>query len=338
MAITPTRRHVLSAAAATTLFATGIIPKPALAQASLRMGVPDPAGSSVGQAASRFAELVAERTGGEVAIQVFPDGVLFGGDQNAAINQLGSGALDGLILASSVYASFEPRMNAISLPYLFANYSQLQSFLHSEPGEELLASLDELNIKGLGFFLRTFRNVTTRDTPITTAEDFRGLTLRTPNNALFVALFEALGANPTPMAFSEVYSALQLGAIDGQENPVEVPWNNRFYEVQNHINMTRHVADSFVVALSKSAWDRIPEDFQGEVQVAADQMIAEQEEREIAQVEEILGLLQAEGMRVNHFAEGELQRVQEIARGIYPRFEDQIGAEFMQRSLDFVSG
>lgn len=308
----------------------------ASAETTLRMAVPDPAGSSVGRAATRFAELVSEKTDGEVAVQVFPDGVLFGGDQNAAINQLGSGALDGLILASSVYASFEPKMNAISLPYLFSDYDQLQAYLGGEPGDELLASLDRLGIHGLGFFLRTFRNVTTRDTAITTAEDFKDITLRTPNNPLFVALFEELGANPTPMAFSEVYSALQLGAIDGQENPVEVPYNNKFSEVQGHLNMTQHLADSFIIALSNKAWESIPEDQRDAVQQAADEMIAEHDAEEIAAEQDIIGKLQEQGMQVNHFADGELARVQEIARGIYPQFEEQIGADFMQKSLNFV--
>lgn len=320
------------AATALTGFTTG-----ATAQTTLRLAVPDPVGSSVGRAATRFAELVEEKTGGEVTFEVFPDGVLFGGDQNAAVNQLGSGALDGLILASSVYASFEPRMNAISLPYLFSDYDQLQAYLGGEPGDELLASLDRLGIKGLGFFLRTFRNVTTRDTPITTAEDFAGISLRVPNNPLFVGLFEALGANPTPMAFSEVYSALQLGAIDGQENPVEVPLNNQFFEVQGHLNLTQHVADSFLVALSNSAWERIPEDFRDEVQAAADEMIAEHDAEEIAAEEDIIAQLEERGMQVNRFADGELERVQEIARGIYPEFEEQIGSEFVQMSLDFVA-
>lgn len=309
----------------------------ASAQTTLRLAVPDPIGSSVGRAATRFAELVEEKTGGEVTFEVFPDGVLFGGDQNAAVNQLGSGALDGLILASSVYASFEPRMNAISLPYLFSDYQQLQDYLGGEPGDELLASLDRFGIKGLGFFLRTFRNVTTRETPITTVEDFEGVSLRVPNNPLFVGLFEALGANPTPMAFSEVYSALQLGAIDGQENPVEVPLNNQFFEVQGHLNLTQHVADSFLVALSNSAWEQIPEDYRDEVQAAADEMIVEHDAEEIAAEEEIIAQLEERGMQVNRFADGELERVQEIARGIYPEFEEQIGSEFVQTSLEFVA-
>ncbi|MFN3273651.1 MAG: DctP family TRAP transporter solute-binding subunit [Paracoccus sp. (in: a-proteobacteria)] len=338
MTFTITRRAVARSLAALALIGTAMtgLPGAALAQTTLRVAVPDPIGSSVGRAATRFAELVAEKTAGEVTVEVFPDGVLFGGDQNAAVNQLGSGALDGLILASSVYASFEPRMNAISLPYLFSDYDQLQAYLAGEPGDELLASLDRLGVHGLGFFLRTFRNVTTRDTPITAAGDFAGLTLRTPNNAQFVALFEALGANPTPMAFSEVYSALQLGAIDGQENPVEVPLNNRFAEVQGHLNMTRHVADSFLLALSASAWDRIPEDSREAVRQAADEMIAAHNAEEIAAEQDIITQLREQGMQVNEFAGGELARVQDIARATYPRFEEQIGAGFMQKSLSFV--
>ncbi len=333
-----TRRTILGGLAAVAMATTTLttLATPARAETSLRMAVPDPIGSSVGRAATRFGDLVAEKTKGAVKIEVFPDGVLFGGDQNAAINQLGSGALDGLILASSVYASFEPRMNAISLPYLFANYDQLQSYLRGEPGRELLASLDRLKIHGLGFFLRTFRDVTTRETPITKAEDFKGLTLRTPNNPLFVALFQALGANPTPMAFSEVYSALQLKAIDGQENPVEVALNNQLYEVQGELNLTQHLADSFIVALSDAAWTGIPEEYRAGVQAAADEMIAEHDKEEIATEATIIKELQAKGMTLNRFADGELEKVQGIARGIYPQFQDKIGADFMQKSLDFV--
>ncbi|WP_345900543.1 TRAP transporter substrate-binding protein DctP, partial [Martelella sp. UBA3392] len=186
-ALNLTRRRLMHGlAAAAMVIAGSSIAGSAFAATTLRIAVPDPAESSVGRAASRFAELVEEKTDGEVIFQVFPDGVLFGKDQNAAINQLGSGALDGLILASSVYASFEPKMNAISLPYLFTDYDQLKAYLSGAPGQELIASVERLNIKGLGFFLRTFRDVTTRDQPITTAADFKGLTLRTPNNPLFV--------------------------------------------------------------------------------------------------------------------------------------------------------
>ena len=100
---------------------------------TLRLAVGDPIGSSVGVTAEKYAELVAEKTNGQVAIEVFADGVLFGGDQNAAVNQLGDGSLDMLILSTNVYASFEPRMNAMSLPYLFSDYDELLGYMGASP-------------------------------------------------------------------------------------------------------------------------------------------------------------------------------------------------------------
>lgn len=333
-----TRRGLLRVALLGAVAIAGVAGmRPAAASTTLMLAVPDPIESSVGRAATQFADLVEQKTDGEVKFNVLADGVLFGRDQNSAINQLGAGALDGVILASSVYASFEPKMNAISLPYLFANYDQLKAYLNGEPGQKLIASLERMNIKGLGFFLRTFRNVTTRDRAITTVEDFQGLTLRTPNNPLFVKLFQALGSNPTPMAFSEVYSALQLHVIEGQENPVEVPYNNKFSEVQGQLNMTQHIADSFLLGLSSKAWDRIPEEYHAAVMEAAQEMIKEHNAQEIQQEQEIVEKLKDQGMQVNTFADGELEKVQEIARGIYGDFEDQIGADFTQESIDFVN-
>ena len=336
---TITRRKVMKYVAAMTavmLIGIPVVSSKAEAATTLRIAIPDPIGSSVGRAATEFAKLVSEETGGEVKLQVFADGILFGKDQNAAINQLGSGALDALILASSVYASFEPRMNAISLPYLFKDYDQLRGYLSGKPGTVLLESLDRLDIVGLGIFLRTFRNVTTIETPITKASDFKGITLRTPNNPLWVRLFQALSANPTPMAFSEVYSALQLKAIDGQENPVEVPYNNKFYEVQGHLNITQHLADSFLLAMSKNAWEKVPAKYHDAIKSAAAKMVKQHDDEEIAQEAEIIEKLKGLGMQVNYFEPGELEKVQEIARTVYPEFEGKIGAEFMKFSMDFL--
>lgn len=328
------KHGVIGAAVCSATLAFGV--STALADTMLRLAIPDPAHSSVGRAASEFAKRVEEKTDGEVRAQVFADGVLFSGDQNAAINQLGSGALDGLVLASSVYASFIPQMNAISLPYLFKDYDELQAYLQGAPGQQLLGELGRLDIHGLGFFLRTFRNVTTRDTPITDMADFEGVTLRTPNNPLFVTLFESLGANPTPMAFSEVYSALQLKAIDGQENPVEVPLNNRFYEVQHQLNLTRHVADTFVLALSERAWQRIPEQYRDDVQAAASEMIEQHDREEIAQEKDIIEELRQKGMQVNELTPEAREAIRKQARSLYDQFEKDIGADFVKTSVDFV--
>lgn len=331
-----TRRFFLSSLAAASCLAMASV-STAQAETNLRLAIPDPISSSVGTAATKFAEYVKEETDGEVQFTIFSDGVLFGKDQNAAINQLGLGALDGLILAASVYASFEPRMNAMGLPFLFEDYDQFQAYLHGEIGGTLLQSLEKMDIVGLDMFLRTFRNVTTRETPITKLADFNGLKLRTPNNPMYVRLFQQLGANPTPMAFSEVYSALQLKVIDGQENPVEVPLNNKFNEVQGHLNITNHMADAFLLALSQKAWDQIPAEYHDAVRAASRKMVLEHDAAEIEAELQIIDQLQDLGMQVNHFEDGERDRVREEAMKIYGEFEEQIGADFMQQSIDFVS-
>ena len=302
----------------------------------LRLAVGDPIGSSVGVTAQKFAELAAAKTDGRVEIEVFPDGVLFGGDQNAAVNQLGGGTLDALILSTNVYASFEPRMNAMSLPYLFADYDELQRYMEGGPGQTLLGSLDRLNIACLSIMLRTFRHTTTRDKAITTVEDFEGLKLRVPNNQLFVRFFQAVGANPTPMAFVEVYTALQLGAIDGQENPVEVPLANRFYEVQNHLNLTGHIGDGYILGLGKARFQALPTEVQEALREAALEVSTFKAEYDIAQEAKVIEELRGHGMQINELAPGELLRLQAIAQGLYPEFEELAGAEFMAESLAFL--
>jgi TRAP-type transport system periplasmic protein len=302
----------------------------------LRLAVGDPIGSSVGIAAQKFAELAAAKTGGQVEVEVFPDGVLFGGDQNAAVNQLGGGTLDALILSTNVYASFEPRMNAMSLPYLFSDYDELQRYMEGEPGQTLLESLDRLNIAGLSMMLRTFRHTTTRDRAITTVEDFQGLRLRVPNNQLFVRFFQAVGANPTPMAFVEVYTALQLGAIDGQENPVEVPLANRFYEVQGHLNKTGHIGDGYILGLGKARFEGLPAEVQAALREAALETAVFKSEYDIAEEAKVIEELRGHGMQINELEPGEREKLQEIALQLYPEFEELAGRDFMAQSLAFL--
>ena len=332
--------RMMARAAALLAAAVGIAALPPAATAQdavdLRLAVGDPIASSVGVTAEKFAELVADKTGGRVQIEVFPDGVLFGGDQNAAVNQLGGGSLDMLILSTNVFASFEPRMNAMSLPYLFSDYDELIRYMEGEPGQTLLDSLDRLDIEGLAMMLRTFRHVTTANRPVTKASDLEGLKLRVPNNQLFVKFFQAVGANPTPMAFVEVYTALQLGAIDGQENPVEVPLANRFYEVQKHLNLTGHIADGYILAINKARWEGLPEDLRAPMVEAAREAADFKAEYDISEEERVIEELGQHGMAVHELEPEEKEKLRQIALELYPEFEELIGADFMAQSLAFM--
>ena len=195
-------------------------------------------------AANKFAELVAAKTNGEVTIKVFPNGTLYGGDPSGAVKQLAGGSLDMLVLATSLYANFNPKFSAISIPYLFDDEAQLRAYLAGEQGQELIADLDNIGIKGLSLWTRPFRQMTNSKLPIEKPEDLAGLKFRVPNNPLWVEFFKKLGAAPTPMAFAEVYNALQLKVVDGQENPISVPLAAKFFEVQSFVSITNHMADA----------------------------------------------------------------------------------------------
>ncbi|WP_029032312.1 DctP family TRAP transporter solute-binding subunit [Salinarimonas rosea] len=322
---------LLSCAAAATLWSSM-----AHAQTTVRLGVGDPIGSSVGQTAQFFADRVREATGGEVDIQVFPDGVLFGGNQNAAVNMVENGSLDATILSTSVYASFEPCMNAISLPYLFSDYKEFRRYLEGEPGQNLLASLDRLNTEGLALMIRTFRHVTNSKRPIETPDDLQGLKLRVPNNKLWVEFFGPLGANPTPMAFTEVYTALQLGTIDGQENPVEVPLANKFHEVQDYLSLTGHLSDGYVLAFNQDLWESLDAASQDAVLKAAQETAQFKLETDTAREDEIVAELEGLGMQVNRLSPEQKAAFQDRALALYPNFEELVGGQCMDETLTFL--
>lgn len=310
-----------SLATAACLLAPGAL----LAQTELTLSTPDPATSEITVAATHFAELVAEKTGGEVTVQVFPDGTLYGGDPSAAVRQLASGSLDMLLLSTSLYANFNPKFSAISIPYLFADTAQLRDYLGGAQGEELTADLEEIGIQGLGLWTRPFRQITNSQSPITAPADLEGLSLRVPNNPLWVEFFGAMEAVPTPMAFAEVYNALQLGVVDAQENPVSVPLSAKFFEVQDYLSLTNHIADAWVLGINPGVWESLEEAQQAAIEDAAVETEAWKAETDAANEAEEVAQLEANGMEVNALTEEQAAAFAEVAQGLHPAFAELVG-------------
>jgi len=304
----------------------------------IRLAVADPIHSSVGVTALKFKEKVEAATEGRVQVEVFADGVLFGGDQNAAVNMLQTGALDALILSTSVYASFEPRMNALSLPFLFNDYDEFIRYLEGEPGQTLLASLERLNTEGLALMIRTSRNITNSVRPITAPADLQGLRLRVPNNRLWIEFFGALGASPVPMAFAEVYTALQLRTIDGQENPIEVIYANRFYEVQRYLSLTGHIRDAYILGVNRDFWNRFDAETQAALRQAAIETAQFKVEYDFGELDRKKSELREHGMQINELTAEQRAAFQEAALKLYPNFEPLVGADFMAETLRFLGG
>lgn len=292
-----------------------------LAQAeTLTLSTPDPDTSEITVAANKFAELVSAKTNGEVTVKVFPNGTLYAGDPSAAVKQLAGGSLDMLVLATSLYANFNPKFSAISIPYLFDDEAQLRSYLAGEPGKELIADLNAIGIKGLNLWPRPFRQMTNSKRPIGTPEDLASLKLRVPNNPLWVEFFGKMGAVPTPMAFAEVYNALQLKVVDGQENPINVPLSAKFYEVQKYVSMTNHMADGWVLGINPAKFEALSDAHKRAIEEAAVEAEAWKVGNDNATAEKTIAELQGHGMEVNRLTPEQQQAFVAVAKELYPVF------------------
>jgi TRAP-type transport system periplasmic protein len=306
------------------------------AQTTLTLSIADPADSSVGATAQHFADEVKSKSSGAIKINVIPNGTSYGGDQAAAVTRVQNGSLDAVMLSTSVYAAVDKKMNAVSLPYLFKTTDQEAGYLAGEPGQELLADLNSIQTKGLAMMTRTPREITNSKRPISSPGDMNGLKIRVPGNPLWTKFFSAVGASPTPMNFSEVFTALQTGAIDGQENPVEVPVSSKFYEVQKYISITNHMSDAYVLALSDSKWKKLDAASQKILQDAATETATFKTKNDDDLQKKQLQDLQSHGMQVNQLSDAGLAEFQKTARQLSPEFADVIGKDFMDKTLAYV--
>ena len=303
---------------------------------SMNVSVPDADNSYIYAAAQEFKARVEEYSNGSIELTIYPNGSLYGGDGNAAISSVGNGSLDIVILAASLYASFNPGFNAISIPYLFDDAQQLQDYLNSDIGIDLFNSVEEMGITCLGRWTRSFRQITNSKTAINQPSDLQGLVLRTPSNSLYVEFFSACGANVTPMNFSEVYNALQLNTLDGQENPVDVPATNNFYEVQKYISGTNHIADAWVVGMNTAKLSGLSENQQNALRQAAEECQQWYVDYQASTDADMLKLLTDNGMEYNELTEDGFNQFVEVSKGLYPTFRELVADdELFDATIEF---
>ena len=304
---------------------------------TLNLSTPDPDSSSITVAAKEFAKAVGEKSKGEIEIKVYPNGSLYGADPGAAVKQLGAGTIDMLLLSTSLYANFQPKFTVMSIPYLFDNTDQFLKYLNGPQGLELLKDVEKMGIKGLGLWTRSFRQITNSKRPIQGPEDLKGLKLRVPNNPLWVEFFKAAGATPTPMAFGEVYNALQLNTIDGQENPVDVPMSAKFYEVQKYITISNHMADAWVAAINKAKFEKLPADQQKLLTDAVKEFQAWKLKYDNDADKAALDTLKSKGMTANDLTPAQQAKFVAVSKQLYPKFGELVKDDaFFKATLKFV--
>ncbi len=206
---------------------------------------------------AKFAELIKERTNGRITITLYPDSQLAKGEREC-LEALQQGTIDIYVGSTGPVGGFSPSMLITDLPFLFRDGAHVDKVLDGPIGRALLDDLDKSGLKGLAFWENGFRHLTNSKIAIKTPEEAKGLKIRTMENKVHLAAFKAAGLNPTPMAWGELYPALQQKVIDGQENPVAVFSSAKFYEVQKYFSLTSHVYSPAPMIISMKKWQAMP--------------------------------------------------------------------------------
>ena len=267
--------------------------KASAAEVTLKLGHLANEENSWHKAALKFAEDVASLTEGRVEVQVFPNESL--GKEIDLINGMQLGTADMTITGESLQ-NWAPMAALLAVPYAYNSLEQMDEVASGEIGKQIEAEIiARAQVRPIAYFARGPRNLTSNK-EIVTPEDLGGLKLRVPNVPLFVKTWEALGAAPTPMAFSEVFTSLQNGTIDAQENPLALIDSANFNEVQKFVNKTEHVRSWIYLTISELSWAKLSEADQQAVLQAAQNAQAHERELFLADEERLVSVLEDKGM------------------------------------------
>lgn len=296
-------------------------------QRTLRLGMVAAEGSVQHEAAEYFAEAVSEASDGSLEIQVFPAGQI-GSDESLG-QDLSSGALDFAFLNQGSMAGLDPLLDFHYLPYIVTNYAQADELYYGDGiiPQTMTETLAKHDIRALGWYELEFRGLSTSKGPVETVDDIQGQKIRVPGSAAIGAIFEEVGAQPVTIPMPELYSALQQRTVDGQDNGLLITYDNRFFEINDHFTLTRHVYASGTIAASESIWATLSEEEAGWIEDAAQ----ETQEWEIAAereaTEEYTQLMQDEGVEVTELDDAAMEEFQEAGRAVWDEMADVYGVD-----------
>ena len=313
---------------------------PAQAQVkTLKVGIGLTEDHPQGLAVKKFAELVAQKSGGKVVAKLFAGGTL--GNDVTMVSALRGGTQEMTVPDSSTLVSLAKDFGVLNLPLTFNTEAEADALLDGPFGKKLLDELPEKGLVGLGFWENGFRHVTNSRKPITKAEDIAGLKIRVIQNPLFIDTFSALGANAVPMPFTELYSAMEQKAVDGQENPTATILASKFFEVQKHLALTKHIYSVWVLLMSKKTWDTLSADEKKAVQDAAREATLYERQTIRAFSTTALGELKKAGMQVTEFTPAETARLREKLKPTVAKFSKEFNestAAMMLKELEKARG
>jgi len=297
---------------------------------SIKMSVTTPSDSSPWNiAAKKWAELVKERTKGRVEITTFPNEQLSSGNQQKGIERVAAGVTGASLHSTIIYSVIEPKMAVVSMPWILPNNAAVDKAMKGAPGDKLKELVRAKGIEPLAFGENGFRHWTNSKRPLNSPEDMKGLKMRVPGMKMYISLFKAMGADPTSMSFSEVFTSLQQGTIDGQENPISVIYTSKLNEVQKYMTICNYSYDPLVLGVNKKLWDSIDKDTQEIMRKAAVEAmelnVKLTREDEAKQLDE----MKKKGLQVNVLTPEQIKAFQATTGPVYKEQETVIGKDLL---------
>lgn len=283
--------------------------------------------------AQKFSQQIREQTDGQITVNTFP-GSQLGADREmteAIIN----GTLDMGLISTIAMGNFVPELQVWDLPYIFpTENSKVDEILEGTVGVKLADYAEERGLIILAYWENDWRGMSNSKNPISSPDDVKSLSMRVVENLPSLDWFTRIGAIPTPMAFSEVYTALQMGTVDGQDNGPILTYGSGLYEVQNHYTLTKHMYAPLAFVVSKRKWEELSDDLKGKISELAVNLGREQREYNRQVSEQYLKEMEQAGVQITQLSEEQINKFQESALATYDELSSELGEELINEMLN----
>lgn len=291
--------------------------------------------SSFHKWAEKFKEVVERDSKGRIEVKVYPSSLL--GDNVKLLTQLRAGTVEATIMASQTLAGVDKKWMLFDMPYLFPNEDVAFKVFDGSIGQKLFKGLEQSGLIGLGYGEYGYRQLTNSKKEIHSLADAKGMKIRLQENPVHLAAFKAMGMSPTPAPFSEVFTGLQQGAIDGQENPLTVINDEKYYDVQKYLTLSNHVYSVSVLLFSKKVFDKFSPEEQKLIVNAAKESVEYERKANKEMMSAALTALEKHGMIVTRLTPEKMAEFKDSTKGIMQQFENEIGKDLIQETMTEIA-
>lgn len=291
----------------------------------IKVGHVEPEDRSTNKALVEFKKAVEEKSKGSLSIEIYPNGAL-GGDVQLA-ESVAMGTVDAALPSTSVLTTYSDDFGILDMPYLFKNSQDAFAAMDGDVGKYFDGKLKEKGLYNLGYTFNGIRSTTTNTKAIEKPDDLKGIKMRVMESPIFTDYYKTLGANPTPMGYTELYTGLQQGTVEAEENPPTLILANKFYEVQKYLSLDEHVNNFLAFIINPAKFDSLTDEQKEILTSCAKDMVKAQREMELNDTETAVKKLQEVGLKVNRLSEEQKQAFKDALKPMYEKYEQQFGKE-----------